>query len=275
MGGAIGLEQPRLVDRRVNLRRREAGVAEQFLDRPKVAAPAQEMGGEGMAQRVGGGRFRKPERAAQPLRRQLDDSRRQRAAARADEQRAVLGESDGGSFRDRPRPPAGPAGSPAPRASCRPCRQPSANPRSRPERRRAGSTGLPKCASPPRRAKPAPPRRAPGSRARGARRPRLRQKTFPSPGPRGAPWARRGRPSATAPCRRPRRSRDLRDRDGARTSAGPPAGAAESATRRRPRACAPERRAGQPASTRPVGPDRATSRSGQRRKDRNCRRSRA
>src|SRR5215208_3664035 len=88
MGVAIDLEQPLAVDRGVNLRGRKRGMAEQFLDRAQVAAARQKMRGEGMPQRMRRGTIGQAERAAQPLHRQLQDSRAQRSAARADKERA-------------------------------------------------------------------------------------------------------------------------------------------------------------------------------------------
>ena len=54
----------------------------------QVASPSQKMGGERMAERVWRRALRQAERAAHPRHRQLHDARRQRAAFRADEQRA-------------------------------------------------------------------------------------------------------------------------------------------------------------------------------------------
>jgi len=52
MGAPINREQSLGIDRGVNLRGRQGGVAEQFLDRAQIAAARQEMSGERMAQRV-------------------------------------------------------------------------------------------------------------------------------------------------------------------------------------------------------------------------------
>ena len=78
MGGAVGVEQAVGVDGGVDLRRRQRGVAEQFLDGAEVAAAAEQMGGEGVAQRVRRGRGRQAEGAAQ-----LRDARAGSAAATA------------------------------------------------------------------------------------------------------------------------------------------------------------------------------------------------
>ena len=67
MRGAIGGDQPGAVDGGVDLGRRQRGVAEQLLDRAQIAAARQQVGGEGMAQRVRRGAVGQAERAAQPL----------------------------------------------------------------------------------------------------------------------------------------------------------------------------------------------------------------
>ena len=122
MGGVIGCHQPGGIDAGVDLRRRERGVAEQFLDGAQIAAAAEQMRGEGMAQAVRRRRGGQAERAAQPLHRELDDARRERPALDAEKERAV-GRQPPGAERDivgdglRPRRAA-----PAPCASCCPCR---------------------------------------------------------------------------------------------------------------------------------------------------------
>src|SRR5690606_27607492 len=65
MRPVIDVEQPRAVDAGIDLRRRQAGVAQQFLDRAQVAAIGEQMRGEGMAQGVRRRRIRQVERAAQ------------------------------------------------------------------------------------------------------------------------------------------------------------------------------------------------------------------
>ena len=89
MGGTIGRQQPGAIDGGVDLRRRQRGVAEQLLDRAQIAAARQQVGGEGMAQRVRRRAVGQPERAAHPLHRKLHDARRQRPALGADEERPV------------------------------------------------------------------------------------------------------------------------------------------------------------------------------------------
>ena len=64
-------------------------MAQELLDAAQVAAAGEEVGREGMAQRVRGRGIRQAERAAQRLDGELDDARRERAAAGADEQRAL------------------------------------------------------------------------------------------------------------------------------------------------------------------------------------------
>src|SRR5580692_2304438 len=95
VGGAIGADEAFGVDLGIDLRGRQRGVAEQFLDRADVAAAGEEVRGEGMPQRMRRCGLRQPERAAQPRHGELDDARRQRAALGADEQRAVVGQVEG------------------------------------------------------------------------------------------------------------------------------------------------------------------------------------
>ena len=52
VGGPIGADQAFGIDLGINLRGRQRGVAEQFLDRADVAAASEQVRGERMAQRV-------------------------------------------------------------------------------------------------------------------------------------------------------------------------------------------------------------------------------
>src|SRR5882757_4629930 len=52
MSAAIDLEQTFAIDGGVDLRRRQGGMPEQLLDRAQIAAAREQMGGEGMAQRM-------------------------------------------------------------------------------------------------------------------------------------------------------------------------------------------------------------------------------
>ena len=70
LGGALG------VDGGVDLRGGQRGVAEQFLNRAQIAAARQQMGGEGMPQRVRRRAVRQAERASHARHRQLHDARR-------------------------------------------------------------------------------------------------------------------------------------------------------------------------------------------------------
>src|SRR5271157_4518845 len=99
MSGAIGLQQPRLVDRCINLRGGQAGVTEQFLDRTQIAAASQQMAGEGMAQSMRRGRIGQPQGGTKPFDGQLNDAWRQRAAPRADEQGAVAPQRERAKFK--------------------------------------------------------------------------------------------------------------------------------------------------------------------------------
>ena len=61
MSVTVDVEQPRGVDRGVDLRRRQAGVTEQFLERAEVGPARQKMGREAVAQRVRRQAVGKPE----------------------------------------------------------------------------------------------------------------------------------------------------------------------------------------------------------------------
>src|SRR6478609_2241366 len=89
MRAGIDFQQPLGIDAGIDLRGRERGVAEQFLDRAQVAAARQQMRGEGMPQRVRGRALGQAERAAQSRHGELHDTWRQRAAFGADKERAV------------------------------------------------------------------------------------------------------------------------------------------------------------------------------------------
>src|SRR5262245_47808258 len=55
VGTIVGLHEPAQIDVRVALRRRQARVAEHLLDGAQVGAAAEEVRGEGVAERVRGG----------------------------------------------------------------------------------------------------------------------------------------------------------------------------------------------------------------------------
>src|SRR5450432_3549500 len=74
MSAAIDLKQTIGVNSRVDLRRRERRVPEQFLDGAEIAAAPKQMRGERMAKRVGRRRVRQTKRAAQPLHDKLHDA---------------------------------------------------------------------------------------------------------------------------------------------------------------------------------------------------------
>src|ERR1700722_2133468 len=86
---AVGFDQPLGVHFRVDLRRCQRGMAEQFLDRADVAAACQQVRGERMSQRVRRCCLGQAERAAQARHRQLDKARGEGATFGADEQRTV------------------------------------------------------------------------------------------------------------------------------------------------------------------------------------------
>ena len=75
VGAVVGLEQMRAVDLGIALRGREAGVAEQLLDGAQIGAGAEEMRGEGMAQRMRRRRLGQAERGARARDPELDDAR--------------------------------------------------------------------------------------------------------------------------------------------------------------------------------------------------------
>ena len=87
VGGGIGLHQAGLVDAGVDLGGREGGVAEELLDGAEVAAGLEEVGGERVAEGVGGRGRGQAE--LHPRRRDdlLDVARVERAAAGAAEER--------------------------------------------------------------------------------------------------------------------------------------------------------------------------------------------
>ena len=72
----IHLEQPLGVDAGIDLRGRERGVTEQFLDRAKVAAARQKMRREGMPQSVRRGAVGQAQSAPQPLHEKPSDFKR-------------------------------------------------------------------------------------------------------------------------------------------------------------------------------------------------------
>src|SRR3546814_79219 len=65
MRRAVHVEQPGSVDGGVALGGRQRGVPQQFLDGAQVAAAAEQVGGEGVPERVGRGGLRQAEPAAQ------------------------------------------------------------------------------------------------------------------------------------------------------------------------------------------------------------------
>src|SRR5262249_44952233 len=67
--------EPRRVDPGIDLRGREAGMAEQGLNRAKIAAIGEKMGCKRMAQGVRGCRFRQAELHANPLHQPLHQAR--------------------------------------------------------------------------------------------------------------------------------------------------------------------------------------------------------
>ena len=86
---AIDVEQPRRVDLGVDLRRRQAGVAEQFLERAQVGAARQQMGREAVAKRVRRQAVGQAEPRPRAAHRAAHEVGIERPALGADEQRHV------------------------------------------------------------------------------------------------------------------------------------------------------------------------------------------
>jgi hypothetical protein len=89
MGVAIDVEKSRRVHRRVNLRRRQTGVAKQFLQRPEIGAASQQMRREAVPQRMRRQRIRQAQAPPGGGDGATDQVRVERAAARTDEQRTI------------------------------------------------------------------------------------------------------------------------------------------------------------------------------------------
>src|ERR1039457_6775097 len=62
----VDLEEMRAVHLRIDLRGGEARMPQQLLDGAQIRTRAQKMGGEGVAERMRGGRLWQPKRAAGP-----------------------------------------------------------------------------------------------------------------------------------------------------------------------------------------------------------------
>ncbi len=70
-----GSNQPFGVNRGVDLRRRQVGVPQQFLNRPEISSRTEKMGGKGVPKRMGRRVLGQAESATQPLESQLHDAR--------------------------------------------------------------------------------------------------------------------------------------------------------------------------------------------------------
>ena len=84
LGAVVDVEQPGRVDAGVDLRCRQAGMAQQFLDGAQIATRAQQMRCKGMAQRMWCRRLGQPQRAPQPRDQQLNVPRIQFDALKAE-----------------------------------------------------------------------------------------------------------------------------------------------------------------------------------------------
>ena len=91
----VDLREAAGFERGVVLRGGEAGVSEQFLDGAQVAAGVEKVGGETVAESVGGGVLRQAEGDAGGGDAGLDDARGEAASAFASEQGGVGGEGEG------------------------------------------------------------------------------------------------------------------------------------------------------------------------------------
>src|SRR4029450_2233221 len=85
VGAGVSLEQVLAIDLGIALRGREAGMAEEFLDGAEIGAGAQQMRGEGMAQRMRRRRLGQAECCPGACDPELDDAGRKFLAAEADE----------------------------------------------------------------------------------------------------------------------------------------------------------------------------------------------
>ena len=83
MGAVVNLKQARGIDAGIDLRRREAGMAEQLLDGAQVAAPRHEVRCKAVPQRVRRRRLGQAEQAAQLAHPALHQAWVERAAAHA------------------------------------------------------------------------------------------------------------------------------------------------------------------------------------------------
>jgi hypothetical protein len=87
---AIGIQQSRRIHPRVDLRGRQAGMPQQFLQTAQVRARAQQVRGKAVAQGMGRGRGRQAQRHARAGHRALHHAGRQRPALGAAKQGASL-----------------------------------------------------------------------------------------------------------------------------------------------------------------------------------------
>src|SRR5207249_4929277 len=94
MRRVIDREEAFGLDRSVALCRRQAGMAQEFLNGAQIAAASEEMGGETVAQRVRGRGFGQTEKTAQRRHLPLHDPGVERPAAATDKKRAVLGQQE-------------------------------------------------------------------------------------------------------------------------------------------------------------------------------------
>ena len=90
MGGGVHCHQPGRLDIGIDLRGRQAGMAEEFLDRPQISSMGKEVGGEGVPEGVRGCRRAEAEAGAEGLHQLLHGAGTERAAPRGAEERRIL-----------------------------------------------------------------------------------------------------------------------------------------------------------------------------------------
>src|SRR5579883_3553017 len=94
----INRDEPRRIDRRVALCRRQARMAQKLLNRAEIAAGGQEMRGEAVAERMRRGGLGETEQRPQRLHPRLYDSWMKQSAARAAEEGVTGREREGAGF---------------------------------------------------------------------------------------------------------------------------------------------------------------------------------
>ena len=89
MGVPIHVQQVSRVDGRIDLRRGQAGVPQQFLEGTQVSATSKQVGRKAVAQSVRGKAFRKAQSSPRGCDRTANEIRIERPSARTDEQGTI------------------------------------------------------------------------------------------------------------------------------------------------------------------------------------------